>query len=71
MWLARSWKGYKDKIPSSEGDAMNGQEPPNTFSDFLSPTTSDEGPVSTRNIPRKRVQKRRHERKKRRSKRAS
>lgn len=44
-------------------------QPPNEFSDFLSKTTADEGPVSTRNIPRQK--KRRHKRKKRRGQRAS
>lgn len=47
---------------------MNGRDP-NQFSDFLSKTTADEGPVSTRNIPRQK--KRRHKRKKRRGQRAS
>lgn len=51
---------------------MNGQEPTNEFSDFLSPTTADEGPVSTRNIPRKRRRRQKREgRKKRRQARAS
>lgn len=49
---------------------MNGQ-PPNRLTDFLSPSTEDEGPVRTENIPRQRKRARRHERKKRRIKRAS
>jgi hypothetical protein len=48
---------------------MNGK-PPSTFSDFLSSTTSDEGPVSTRNIRRKRLQ-RKSKRRRRREARAS
>lgn len=51
---------------------MNGKEPPNAFTDFLSPTTSDEGPVRARDIPRQRYKRRReHRHKKRRSQRAS
>lgn len=47
-------------------------KPPSSFSDFLSPTTSDEGPVRTSNIERQRYKPRRvQKRKKRRSKRAS
>jgi len=50
---------------------MNGKQPPNTFSDFLSPTTSDEGPLRTRNIKRKRVRRKgRKKRKQQREERA-
>jgi hypothetical protein len=36
------------------------RRPPSSFSDFLSPTTSDEGPVKSEDIPRQRY-KRRHQ----------
>jgi len=48
---------------------MNRKEPPNEFTDFLSSTTAEEGPVRTRNIKRQR--KRHTKRKKRRMARAS
>jgi len=41
-----------------------------TFSDFLSPQASDEGPVRTKAIPRQRYKRRRQGRKKRREARA-
>lgn len=55
---------------------MNGSPPPSTFSDFMSPTASEEGPVETANIERTRYKKRRQPRdkqrhKKRRTKRAT
>jgi hypothetical protein len=51
---------------------MNGDQPPSEFSSFLSSSTPDEGPVSTRSIPRQRKRHKRSEvRKKRRAKRAS
>lgn len=55
---------------------MNGSPPPQTFTDFLSPTASEEGPVETSNIERTRYKKHRQprdkqKRRKRRSKRAS
>jgi hypothetical protein len=46
------------------------KDAPSTFSDFLSPTSSEEGPVKTKNIPRERYKKRRIKRKKRREQRA-
>jgi hypothetical protein len=46
------------------------QKPPNTFTDFGEPTTTEEGPVRTRNITRKRMQ-RKSKRKRRREARAS
>ena len=52
---------------------MNGNaQDRGTFSDFLSSTTSDEGPVKTKNIPRQRYKRRkaRQERKKKRQERA-
>lgn len=54
---------------------MNGSPVPSTFSDFLSPTSSEEGPVETANIERKRYKKHREprdkgRRRKRRSRRA-
>lgn len=53
---------------------MNGREPPSSFSDFMSPTTSDEGPIRTDYIPRQRYKRRRvvrQHRKRKRSERAS
>lgn len=55
---------------------MNGTSVPQTFTDFLSPTASEEGPVETSNIERTRYKKRRQPRdkqrhKKRRQKRAT
>ena len=50
------------------------RRPPSTFSDFLSPTTSDEGPVRSDDIPRQRYKRRRQarpQRKRRRKERAS
>jgi len=51
---------------------MNGKQPPNTFSDFLSPTTSSEGPVRTKALPRQRLRRktRRKKRKQQREARA-
>jgi hypothetical protein len=48
---------------------MNGSPPPQTFTDFMSPTASDEGPVATSNIERQRYKKRRMPRDKSRHKR--
>ena len=45
-------------------------KPRQTFTDFGEPTTSEEGPISTRNISRKRMQ-RKSKRKRRREARAS
>jgi len=39
---------------------MNGERP-SDYTDFLSPTTADEGPVSTRNLPRQRTRRKRSE----------
>jgi hypothetical protein len=50
------------------------RRPPSSFSDFLSPTTSDEGPVKSEDIPRQRYKRRREIRplrKRRRKERAS
>jgi hypothetical protein len=38
---------------------MNGESAPQTFTDFLSPTTSSEGPVETPNIERQRYKRKR------------
>ena len=46
------------------------QKPRQSFTDFLEPTTTEEGPVRTRNITRKRMQ-RKSKRKRRREARAS
>jgi hypothetical protein len=51
---------------------MNGNPPSGSFSDFLSSTTPDEGPVKTKDIPRQRYKRRakRQMRKKKREMRA-
>jgi hypothetical protein len=52
--------------------ALAASPPKSTFSDFLQKTTSAEGPVSTKDIPRTRYKpERKHRRKKRKSHRAS
>lgn len=53
---------------------MNGKLPPSSFTDFMSPTTSDEGPVKTEDIPRQRYKRKRvvrQQRKRKRRERAS
>lgn len=52
---------------------MNGTNTPQTFTDFLSSTTPDEGPVRTSNIERQRARPQRGQRrrKRRRTRRAS
>lgn len=49
---------------------MNGDQPPQTFTDFGEPTAASEGPTRTRNIKRKRLQ-RKSSRKRRRQARAT
>jgi hypothetical protein len=39
------------------------EKTPSTFSDFLSPSTTDEGPVRTKNLPRQRLRRKTRRRK--------